>query len=67
MTAAGQQVNKGVGGEFSRCESCNYEGGFHVLLDPVGRGEVKVRLKCPNCYTVYDRDIYFLAGQDRKG
>jgi len=66
MTNEGQQEHKGVGGGFSRCESCNYEGGFHLLLDPVGEGEVKVRLKCPNCYKVYDRDIFFLAGENRR-
>jgi len=44
---------------FDRCPRCEYDGGFHVLLQmrpPTGEAmrTVGVLLKCPGCQGTYD-------------
>jgi hypothetical protein len=46
---------------FEICPQCNYKDGFHIILieDPdAGRAEMKFQLKCPNCSTIYDLNLY---------
>jgi hypothetical protein len=49
------------GKPFEYCETCDYKGGFHVLLDVTGQREpceAKLKLKCPNCFATYDLNLY---------
>ena len=44
-------------GSFEVCPNCNYDGGFHVLLeqrDDVPGTDARIHLKCPSCTTTYD-------------
>ena len=37
------------------CPSCQYDGGFHVLLRRIeGDKNLKLYLKCPGCKSVFD-------------
>lgn len=66
MTAEAGKQDKASSESLTHCASCGYEGGFHVVLDPAVGERVKVRLKCPNCYKMYDRDLYFFSGVERR-
>ena len=46
-----------LGDSFEACPNCDYDGGFHVLLerrDDVAGTDMRIHLKCPNCATTYD-------------
>jgi hypothetical protein len=44
-------------GSFETCPKCDYDGGFHVLLerrDDVAGANARIHLKCPSCAATYD-------------
>jgi len=46
-----------LGDSFETCPNCDYDDGFHVLLerrDDVGGTDMRIHLKCPSCATTYD-------------
>ena len=55
-----------LGGEFSVCAACDYDGGFHIILKRVAttrEGSVRMLLKCPSCAHVYDLDLVVTASR----
>ena len=61
MKKAKKEIRRNVETVFEHCETCDYKGGFHVLLERVPSrsvNNVKLRLKCPNCAQVYDVGLY---------
>jgi uncharacterized Zn finger protein len=49
--------SKTLGGSFEVCPNCDYDGGFHVVLerrDDVAGTDIRIHLKCPSCGTAYD-------------
>ncbi len=50
-------VHKEVGKRFYACESCGYEGGFHVTFKKTGKPKsFSIILMCPQCKQTYDID-----------
>ena len=44
-----------MNGQFRICPECQYEGGFHLVLERTGRpNEAKLLLVCPNCGIGFD-------------
>ena len=46
-----------LGDSFEVCPSCQYDGGFHMLLErreDVPGTNMRIHLKCPSCERTYD-------------
>jgi hypothetical protein len=49
------------------CETCNYDGGFHVLLQRLRKNppaNVLISFKCPNCGQIYELGLAISTTQN---
>lgn len=50
-----KEIRKAIYEPLDHCEKCDYDKGFHVILEPVRfSDQVHVNLKCPGCDAIYD-------------
>ena len=52
----------GHGDTFEACPDCQYDGGWHIVLQRQLKSksdhDVKILLRCPKCHTTFDLDLY---------
>ena len=52
-----EPIRKEVDDHFYACESCEYDGGFHVTFKKTGESKtLLIVLMCPQCKQTYDID-----------